>query len=413
MDYVPRQITGHLASLAAGFPVVTLTGPRQTGKTTLARHCFPELAYANLEDPDVRAFAHGDPRAFLGQYAGGAILDEVQRAPHLLSYLQGIVDADPRPGRWVLTGSHNLQLLERVTQSLAGRTGLATLLPFSLAEAATDGPLPDLDTTLRTGGYPRAHVGPADPLQVLKDYYQTFVERDLRALLKVHDLSRFDTFVRLCAGRVGQVLNLSSLAGDAGISPTTAADWLGLLEAAYVVVRLPPFHANLGKRLIKSPKLYFVDVGLAAYLLGVERPEHLPSHPLRGHLFENLVILEAWKHRLNQGLEPRLHFYRDHRGHEVDLLYPQGPAVAPVEIKAGMTISSSWFDGLRRFAALVPGAGPATVVHGGDSRQARSAALALGWRAWPERLIELDAVGGTPGVPQHPEEWTEAPPHGM
>lgn len=397
MDYIPRRIEGHLTTLAAGFPVVTLTGPRQTGKTTLARHRFPDLAYVSLEDPDLRQFAHDDPRSFLAQFANGAILDEVQRAPLLLSYLQGLVDADPRPGRWVLTGSHNLQLLERVTQSLAGRTGLATLLPFSLAESEPANRLPDLDTALRTGGYPRAHVGPADPLQVLKDYYQTFVERDLRALLKVHDLSRFDTFVRLCAGRVGQILNLSGLANDAGISATTAREWLGLLEAAYVVVRLPPYHANLGKRLIKSPKLYFVDIGLATYLIGVERPEHLHRHPLRGHLFENLVVMEAWKHRLNQGFEPRLYFYRDHRGEEVDLLYPQGPAVAPVEIKAGATVSTSWFDGLRRFAALAPGAGSGTVVHGGDSRQARSDGMTIGWRVWPERLVELDAAGGTDG----------------
>ncbi len=351
---VRRRLVAGLRRLLAQYPVVTLTGPRQAGKTTLCREAVPELPYVNLEAGDVRDFAERDPRAFLAQYRDGAILDEVQRTPELLSYIQVIVDEQRRNGLFLLTGSRQLLLDERVTQSLAGRTALLTLLPLSIAELHEFGTRPSTDELIWGGFYPRIYDQGIEPTRALGDYVETYVERDLRQLTQVRDLVTFRRFLGLCAGRVGQLLNLSSLANDAGISHTTAREWISVLEASYVVFRLPPYFSNLGKRLIKSPKLYFHDVGLASYLCGIEHARQVATHPLRGAFFENLVVVEAMKQRLHSARRTRFSFYRDSSGLEVDLLSETGEGLIAVEVKSGATLTSRWFDGLRKFSAVVP-----------------------------------------------------------
>lgn len=371
---VPRLLAPVVRALARKFPVVTVFGPRQSGKTLLCRAAFARKPYANLEMPDVRQFALEDPRGFLRQFPSGALLDEVQRAPELLSYIQAEVDERRAPGRYVLTGSQQWLLSERVSQSLAGRTALLRLLPFSLAETRGHYPARPLDETLYRGFYPRILDARLDPTQALADYVETYVQRDLRLLANVRDLSLFVKFLGLLAGRTGQLLNLSQLAGDAGVSHTTARQWLSLLEAGFIVHLLPPWFANLGKRLVKAPKLYFVDVGLACYLLGITAAAQLARHPLRGALVENLVVLEALKAFHNGGLAPRMHFYRDSNGNEVDLLLEHGAKLYAVEVKAGATVAPDYFRGLAHFAALMGGRLEAgAVVYGGDASQPRGA----------------------------------------
>lgn len=377
---IPRTLAPVLKSLATQYPVLTVTGPRQSGKTTLCRATFPEKPYANLESPDVREFARGDPRGFLASHPDGAILDEIQRVPELLSYLQPIVDESNRPGHYIVTGRQQFEVMTGITQSLAGRTAVLKLLPLSIEELATAGPLPDIDRLLLTGFYPRIHDAGLDPTQALGDYLETYVERDLRQLVAIKNLALFEKFVRLCAGRVGQLLNLHSLGNDVGISHTTARSWLTLLEASYIVFLLRPWHANVSKRQIKSPKLYFCDVGLASYLLGAESEIHINRHPLRGSLFENMVVIEALKYRYHRGRRSNLHFWRDTRGNEVDLVIENGPDTTLVEIKAGATVSADWFKGLETLAARLPCAPKArALIYGGAERQQRSNATV--WRA--------------------------------
>lgn len=383
---VERDITAVLRRLAAAHPVVTLTGPRQSGKTTLARAVFPHLPHVSLEDPDVRAHAIDDPRSFLAGYPAGAVFDEVQRAPELPSYLQSIVDADPAPGRFILTGSQQFELMTRVTQSLAGRTAILRLLPFTTAETlcanprALDGGLPQV---LLAGFYPRIHDRGLDPAQALADYFTTYVERDLRQLAAVHDLQRFERFVRLCAGRTGQLLNLSSLGNDAGVSHTTARQWIDLLQTSFIVHLMQPWFANAGKRLVKAPKLYFVDVGLACWLLGLREPAQVARDPLWGALFENYVVLEAMKDRYNQGEAGPMYFYRDAVGNEVDLLLPVGRQFHAIEVKAGATVNPDYFRGLDSFDRTYPGTlASGGVVTGGDREELRSR-----WTVWPWKRL--------------------------
>ena len=381
---IQRDIQPVFARLAAQYPVVTLTGPRQSGKTTLSKALFPGKPYVTLEDPDVRRFALDDPRGFLSGYAQGAILDEIQRAPELPSYLQGLVDANPRPGQFILTGSHQFELMTQVSQSLAGRTALLRLLPFTLAEALRTQPPGkklDLAQTILTGFYPRIHDQHLNPTQALADYFATYVERDLRQLVAVHDLQRFERFVRLCAGRTGQLVNLSSLGNDAGVSHATARAWIDLLQTSFIVHLLPPWFTNTGKRLIKAPKLYFYDVGLASWLLGLRTPEQVLRDPLWGSLFENFIVMEAMKDRLNAGASADMYFYRDSEGNEVDLLLPVGSQVHAIEIKAGATINPDYFKGLRTFAAHHPRAlAGGGVIFGGELGQARSDWPVHTWR---------------------------------
>ena len=367
-----REIQGEVLQAAKEYPVVTIIGPRQSGKTTLAKELFTQKPYFSLEDPDVRRYAQVDPRAFLANSPDGAILDEFQNVPELLSYLQGVVDRDKRNGHFILTGSQNFLLMESVSQSLAGRTSILTLLPLSLQELCPVRDSLTVNRLLHKGLLPRIHHEELEPLRFHRNYFQTYVERDLRSLLNVHNLQSFETFVRLCAGRVGQILNLSSLASDAGISQSTAKEWMHMLETSFITFRLYPWYENIGKRLVKSPKIYFHDVGLAAYLCGIEEEQHLSSHPLRGNFFENLIVSEFLKLRYNEGKDNRLHFYRDSHGNEIDLLYPVGRSYLPIEIKSGTTIATDWFKQFAHFKKVKENSLPGMLIYGGKEVQKRS-----------------------------------------
>ena len=369
---IEREISDRLTALFKQYPFVTVTGPRQSGKTTLCRSAFPNLEYANLEAPDQREFAESDPRGFLKQLGEGAIIDEVQHVPALLSYLQVFADEQGRNSLFVLSGSEQFRLSNAISQSLAGRTALLRLLPFSLRERRRTGASEAIDDIIFSGFYPRILDQGLDPRQALGDYFETYVERDVRRLGEIRNLSSFRLFVRLCAGRVGQLVNLSSLGSDAGVSHTTAREWLTVLETSYIIFQLPPFHANIRKRLIKSPKFYFYDVGLASYLIGIEIAEQVATHPLRGALFENVVVAEALKHRFNRGRQSNVSFFRDSKGLECDLLYETGRGISAIEVKSGSTVSSDYFGSLNRVAKLIPNISAKSVVYGGTARQTRN-----------------------------------------
>jgi len=390
---IAREITPVLLELFERYPVVTVTGPRQSGKATLCRATFPCLAYLNLERPDVREFASSDPLGFLDQCGDGAVIDEIQRVPELASYIQAAVDERKRNGQFVLTGSRQLRVSEAVSQSLAGRTAIVLLLPFSIQEAREARAGLTTDTMIHSGFYPRIYDQDLEPTQALGDYFETYVERDVREISEIRNLSSFQRFVRLCAGRVGQLLNLQSLGNDAGVSHTTARQWLSVLEASFIAFELQPFHANLSKRLIKSPKLYFYDVGLAAYLLGIETPQQIATHPLKGALFENLVVVEALKHRFNLGRRSNLNFFRDSAGNEVDLVYALADRLIAVEIKAGQTVSGSFLSMLHALERLLPDAVMGKVlVHGAEAEAVREGVHITGPIGFAGTLTRLEAT---------------------
>ncbi len=380
---IPRQATPVLQKLALGYPILAITGPRQAGKTTLAQTTFPDKRYLSLEDPDQRAFAEEDPRAFLARLPQGAILDEAQRCPALFSYLQTRVDAEKKMGQFVLTGSQQFGLLSNITQSLAGRVGMVQLLPFSLQEMQRgELAIHDLDDLMWRGMYPPVHDRQLAPEQWFANYLVTYVERDVRQLIEVQNLSLFQRFIKLCAARCGQLLNLSSLASDCGVSHNTVRAWISVLEASYVVFLLQPHHQNFGKRLVKTPKLYFVDTGLAAFLLGIRDPQHLSIHSARGALFENFVISELLKRRYNEGLPSNLFFWRNNAGVEVDLLIEQGEQLIPVEIKSGQTFTSDFLAGLQKWIRLAGETCLAPrLVYGGEENMTRSGVLVQSWKA--------------------------------
>lgn len=388
---IPRTITPHLQALFGQYPFVTVTGPRQSGKTTLCRAAFPELAYVNLESPRVRRFAQEDPERFLAGFPDGAILDEIQRVPELLSWLQVLADDRRRNGLFVLTGSGQFLLFDKVDQSLAGRTALLRLLPLSIEELRAGGMNPGVDDMLFTGFFPRIYDQGLDPTTALGDYVETYLERDIRRIGEIRNLSAFRRFLRLCAGRAAQLLDYTALGADAGVTHTTARGWLSLLEASYILFRLEPFHANVRKRLVRSPKLYFHDVGLAAWLLDIENAGQLRTHPLRGALFENAVIAEALKHSHNAGRRPLVSFFRDRRGLECDLLYRSGDRLLAIEAKSGATIASDWFSNLNRVAEIVPGVERRTVVHGGGSHEQRRAGDAVPLAGLSDLLTRFDS----------------------
>ncbi|MBF0407500.1 MAG: ATP-binding protein [Candidatus Riflebacteria bacterium] len=364
---IKRILETRLKEVSRQYPVVTLTGPRQSGKTTLCRMAFPKKAYVSLENLDSREFSKNDPRGFLSGFPEGAIIDEIQRAPEILSYIQTLVDEKQKNGMFILTGSQQFEVTNRVNQSLAGRTALLKLLPFAVSELNIDLTSADIDRLILTGFYPRIHDQKLDPVQALGDYIETYVERDLRQLINLKDLNLFEKFLKLCSGRIGQLLNLQSLASDTGISHTTARSWISLLEASYIIFLLPPFFRNISRRLIKAPKLYFFDVGLASRLMGLENTKQVSRDPLRGNLFENLVVIEALKFRFNRGKPANMFFFRDSRGSEVDLVLEYGRELVPIEIKSGATVAGDFFKGIRLFESLFPEAhGNGALIYGGD-----------------------------------------------
>lgn len=382
---IPRLLQPKLRSAARHFPVVTVTGPRQSGKTTLCRATFAHHPYVSLEAPDDREFARTDPRGFLAQHGATVVIDEVQRVPELLSYLQGEVDADPSPGRYILTGSANIGFLQAVTQSLAGRTALLHLLPCNLAELREFPAHPtDLFSTLWSGAYPAVFDRGIPPDEWFANYIATYVERDVRQILNIGDLTTFQTFLRLAAGRSGQLLNLSQLGADAGVSHNTARAWLSVLEAGFIAYRMPPLRSNLAKRLVATPKLYFYDAGLVCALLGIRTPGQLEAHPLRGPIFETWVAGELLKARLHRGLPGGLFFYRDRKGYEVDLLAEIGDTLVAVEVKSGRTVAPDYFTALERFATVWESFGAGRVLHravvyGGDAPQRRRDVTVVPW----------------------------------
>jgi predicted AAA+ superfamily ATPase len=379
---IPRTASSTLERLAKGFPVIALTGPRQSGKTTLAKSVFKEKPYVSLENPDEREFALRDPKRFLQRFPSGAILDEVQRCPELLSWLQGWVDERGIMGDFVLTGSAQFDLLAGITQTLAGRVGRVELLPLSAAELMTAGKAPnDLNASLFQGGYPALYDRDIAPQDWFANYIATYIERDVRQLIAVRDLTQFQTFVKMCAARTGQLLNLASLGADCGITAVTAKQWLLVLEASYIVTLLKPHHRNFGKRLVKAPKLYFCDVGLAAWLLGIRDAATLDTHAARGALFETHVISELMKQRLNAGQALDLYFWRDHVGHEVDVLIDTEQGLQALEIKSGSTFASDWTDGLKKWQKF---AGDESIqpslVYGGAASYEREGVHVWGWK---------------------------------
>ena len=381
MNMITREISKKTLQLAKQYPVVTITGPRQSGKTTLCRMLFKKKKYVSLEDIDERNFAMQDPRGFLNRFPDGAVIDEVQRVPDLLSYIQTIVDKKQKEDFFILTGSQQFELLETISQSLAGRTALIKLLPFTFCEAyGSRKRPPSLDKVIYTGFYPRIFDKKLNPTEAMSFYINTYVERDLRMLINVKDLSKFEIFLRLCAGRTGQILNLSSIGNDCGVNHATIKSWIAVLEASYIVKLLRPYYKNFNKRLVKSPKLYFLDTGLASFLLDIQNETQLKTHPLKGHLFESFVISELLKSRFNVGKTDNLYYFRDNIGNEVDLVCDDGYKINQMEIKSGQTISSDFFKGLKYFSALNKDISHSYLIYGGVESYVREGVKITGWR---------------------------------
>lgn len=369
---IPREAEKELKILAGQFKAVAVTGPRQSGKTTLVRKVFPDKPYANLENPDIRKFAVEDPRGFLAHYRKGAILDEVQRAPELFSYLQQVLDESVKNGLYILTGSNNFLIQENISQSLAGRVGYLFLLPLSLRETGFE----NSDKLMLSGGYPALHREGMETSRFFSNYIRTYVERDVRLLKNITDLYLFERFIRLCAGRTGQLLNMNNLATEVGVDSKTIGSWIGVLETSFIVFRLQPYHRNFNKRIVKTPKLYFYDTGLALALLGIENVPQLSLSPYRGNLFENLVIVEFLKNRYNKGKTNNLSFWRDNTGNEIDLIMESGKILHPVEIKSGKTVSEDYFRNLRFWKKLT-GQDGGSIIYDGDTRQDRTEGVSV------------------------------------
>jgi len=375
---IERTLASKMISLADKFQVITLTGPRQSGKTTLVKATFPTMPYTSLEDPDIRQIALTDPRGFLSNYPTGAILDEIQNTPELFSYIQSLVDENHQI-HFILTGSSNFLLMEKISQTLAGRTAVLHLLPFSLKELKPfDEPYEDL---IFKGQYPRIYDRGISPTDFYPSYIQTYVDRDVRLIKNIGDVNTFIQFTQLCAGRIGQPLNYASLANDAGTSPNTAKSWISVLESSYILYRLQPYHRNFNKRLVKSPKLYFYDTGVACSLLGIREQNQVHSHYMKGSLFENLILNEFIKRNFNRGEFRQPYFWQDNHGKEIDCVLENGERVTAVEIKSGKTMSTNYFDNLKywRSLAALP-ENQEYVVYGGDQSMQTSAGSFISWR---------------------------------
>jgi predicted AAA+ superfamily ATPase len=384
---IARTMERHILERAKKIPVIAILGPRQSGKTTLAKKAFPKHTYISLEDLKNREFAQEDPYAFFQTYAheDGIILDEIQEVPSLLSYIQVKADSEQKAGYFILTGSQNFLVSEAINQTLAGRISIFTLLPLSINELKKAELLPvTIEELVFNGQYPRLYSFNLNPTDIYPDYIRTYIERDIRSIKNITDLSLFQKFIGLCAGRIGQLLNITSLANDAGISLATAKSWLSLLEASYIIFLLQPYHTNVGKRLVKTPKLYFYDSGVACSLLGIESCTQLSQHYLRGGLVETLLISELYKERYNKGLLPRYYFWRDKLGHEIDCLSVQANMQIPIEIKAGKTPSSDYFDGLAYWYDLHEQNPNGVVLYAGQEDQQRSLGRLVSWRSMPK-----------------------------
>ena len=380
---IAREISEKILELAGKFPVISLTGPRQSGKTTLIKSLCPNKDYISLEDLDILSFANEDPRRFLATYPNGAVLDEVQRVPALFSYLQGIVDNHGIVGEFILSGSQNFLLMERISQTLAGRVAILKLMPFSNREiASADFSSQSLEQRIFTGGYPRIYDKNIAPSDFFSSYIQTYVERDIRQLKSIHDLSLFSRFLKLCAARIGQLLNIASLASDCGISHFTAQSWLSLLQTSYIVYLLEPHHVNLSKRLTKMPKLYFYDTGLACHLLNIREENQLQSHFMRGSLFENMMIIELVKLFANEGREAPIYFWRDKTGHEIDCLIEMQDSFFLIEIKSSETFNLDFLKNIRYYEKLVLGKykTKSFIIYAGDAPQIRDSFSLLSWK---------------------------------
>ena len=382
---IARKLESKLRELAGYYPVVVVTGPRQAGKATLCQATFPDKPYISLESLDTRDFAHSDPRGFLAEYREGAIIDEIQRVPELLNYLQGDVDAEPEAGRFILTGSQHFDLSQAIAQSLAGRCGVLALLPPDLEELSAFPNVPDeLYSTLWQGAYPGIYDRNIPAHQWLADYVTTYVQRDVREVINVGDLLVFSNFLKLCAGRTAREINLSSLGSDAGISHNTARAWLSILETSYIIYRLPAWHTNIRKQVVKAPKLHFFDSGLVCYLLGIQEPGQLRHHPLRGPIFESWVVSELYKAQVHHGEQPRMFHYRESRGTEIDLLIDRGECLHAIEVKSGATVSTDFFKHFQQLPERMkntnlPSVIKNHVIYGGDDSQQRSQAQLVSW----------------------------------
>ena len=372
---IKRSAETSLLNMANQFKSVAIVGPRQSGKTTLVKAVFSGKPYVNLENPDFRKFAQEDTRGFLNNYPDGAILDEVQRVPPIFSYLQQILDESERTGLFILTGSNNFLLQENISQSLAGRIGLLNLLPFSMREAGISKST-SINDLLFKGLYPPLYDRKFETKLWYSNYITTYVERDVRLIKNITNFSAFEKFIKLCAGRSGHLLNMHNLAIETGVDNKTIASWIGVLEMSYIIFRLYPHHKNFNKRVVKMPKIYFYDTGLAISLLGIEDPEQLILHPFRGNLFENLIIVELLKQRYNMGLKSNLSFWRDNVGNEIDLLMQNGDSLIPVEIKAGQTVTNEYFKGLQFWEKINPGS-KGYIVYGGNIKQKRSSGIEI------------------------------------
>lgn len=377
---IERQLSKKIKHLAKKMPILAIVGPRQSGKTTLVKYLFKSKPYVSFENSDVREHASNDPRDFLGRYPRGAIFDEAQRAPELFSYLQGIVDEKDKPGMFILTGSQHFLLIEKVTQSLAGRVAILELLPFSLKELSKSFKY-SIDDVIFKGLYPRIYDKNLNPVDWYADYIEAYLERDVRQITNIKDLSTFKKFLSLCAGRVGQLLNLSSLAIECGITHTTAKDWISILEASFIVYLLQPHHKNFNKRVVKMPKIYFYDTGLVCSLLNIENKEQLSTYPLRGNIFETFIMSELLKQRFNKGLRSNLYFWRDKTGHEIDCIVESGASLTPVEIKSGKTITSEMFKNIEYWKKISGKNNEASyLIYGGSSNQKRNGVNILSWK---------------------------------
>ncbi len=384
---IDRQLEAEIHSLSTEFPLVAILGPRQSGKTTLAKKLFPNFDYVSLEDIDHREFAKSDPRGFLGRFHSDVIFDEIQRVPHLISYLQTHVDQLDTTGRIIITGSHNFLLMEQITQSLAGRVGLTRLLPFSAYEMRTFNL--DISDLLFAGSYPRIYDQHIRPETFYKNYIATYIEKDIRQIKQITKIDGFLKFLRILAGRTGQELNLSSISEQCGVVHGTIREWISILEASFLIYRLPPYHKNYNKRIVKNPKIYFTDTGLVCSLLGIRDKDQLDYHFLKGALFETFVVTELVKSNFNIGEKFGLYFWRDNHRKEIDVILESGMKQSGIEIKSGKTIRNDAFSGLDYWKTLAKADTPATyLVYAGDDSYERNGTRVVGWKALHEELVQ-------------------------